>query len=155
MLTSSVFIFRTLKYRNKWLKIIPHHAELLALAHHAHVMLGVGDPVLVGWGSVWRLEFGRGEMFFSSIPLLVRVVWWCVRGSAAWKHKEETVWNRSFISFRGTLLFRQDYQCAPGCTHLQKVSGNPFAPTTARRSPGQDTSSELLKGWLQSLKHIS
>lgn len=44
---------------------MPHHAELLTLADHAHVMLGVRDPVLVGWGLVWRLEFGRGETFFS------------------------------------------------------------------------------------------
>lgn len=67
---------KTLKYRNKRLGRIPHHAELIALADHAHVMLAVGDPVLEGWGTFWRLEFGQGETFPSqdSIPLLVRAV---------------------------------------------------------------------------------
>lgn len=51
-------INRTLKYRKQKLKIISHHAELLTLADHAHVMLGVRDPVLAGWGLVWGLELG-------------------------------------------------------------------------------------------------
>lgn len=68
-------------------KLIPHHAEPLTLADHAHVVLGVRDPVLAGWGLVWRMELGQGEAFFrSSVSLLVRAVGRRrVCGSAAWK----------------------------------------------------------------------
>lgn len=57
-------MFLVYNHSNDSHTVLPtHHGEPLTLADHAHMVLGVRNPVFTSWRLVWRLELGRRTAF--------------------------------------------------------------------------------------------